>query len=505
MNAHQGEHKRLARSLMYFLQFGAYASYRPDTVEFGHYDTAGAWAYLRSHALIFLVWLGAAALAIGAILAPLRRWLTGAPEAVAVEGDERPAAADRGRFLAWAGVFLTGAFGLTLCWGVIQDGPLLYWNAWFDFAIYYFMALIAAAVVSGWMARVRWPDAGWITRPGVRVAAAVVVLAGMGLLSADRFRVSDAAPRANRDMQASAARVLAATAPASGVAPVEVLWFHELYWPTVIHLALQLQRAGRPFAVPGGWWLVFGKSHAWDQVPPEQQRTARAWRFMPLQTGFRRWECSPGYVAAQNTKWSADLERDFGQTFPTGSFPMLNGILLDTSIPALDPSDTRAGVAAEINFMAGGNAFYYCVGGFSACEGILTRTDGKQAVLRFRPVPVTGEAVEATLELIPFFEPAHGLLLQRLRVLFNGEPLGPEQRLESRGITQRRFTIPAAAWNRAAAAPGGADAALAFEIPDATSRIALGMVERYGDDRLLGLGFRTLRFRVVPSGPSPGP
>ena len=65
-------------------------------------------------------------------------------------GDGRLLAPERRearRFLAWGGAFVGMAVILTLYWGMIQDGDMYYYNAWFNFGLYYFGLLVAVGVV----------------------------------------------------------------------------------------------------------------------------------------------------------------------------------------------------------------------------------------------------------------------------------------------------------------------------------------------------------------------
>ena len=59
LRKHHDEHKTLIRSVYYFLQFGAYRPYQPDTIEFETFTTAGMMAYLRAHWFLFGLWTAA--------------------------------------------------------------------------------------------------------------------------------------------------------------------------------------------------------------------------------------------------------------------------------------------------------------------------------------------------------------------------------------------------------------------------------------------------------------
>ena len=504
MRVHQHEERKtLARSLMYLLQFGAYTGYSPNRQEFGFYDAAGAWTYLHAHALVLAAWAAAAALACWAVISQLwsrwRRTPATVDSAADAGAGTTALVADRRRFLAWAAVFLALAFVLTLYWGTVQVGAMYFYNAVFNFGIYYFLALIAVAVLTGWP-WLAWltGGGGWQGRPRMRTAVAVALLALLGVSWADRFRLSDPAPETTRAMHEAVSRVLAATAPPPGQeAPLAIFSYQLDAWPTICGLALEMKRAGRSFAVKAPWWVVFNEAYRRSDVPEDRLVKARVWRFELLPThGF--WEAAAVPLARQQALWKAEL--DDARTHPTpGSFTLLNGVKLTLTVPAIDPASDRPD-AADIRFTPGGNAPQFMVAGWSIPEGFGAWSDARAAIMRLQPVPVSGEAVALTVEGFPFLRPEHGLKVQRLRVLFDGEALGPDQQLDTGGLVQRTFTIPAARWNHAAA-PDGSGTALVFEFPDAVSPDSL--IPGAGDNRVLGLGFHALRFRVVPTASAP--
>ncbi len=496
VHEHHDEHKRLLRSLLFFLQFGAYTPYRPEHLEFGRYDASGVWAYLRAHALVYAAWLAATLLAGWALIAPAWSWQRRAPVEDAPAGTA-PTDADRHRFLAWAAVFLAAAVVLTLRWGVIMDGGMYYYNAWFNFAIYYFLALLAAAVLAGWP-WLRWVTGGggWQGRPRLRAALAVALSLLLAVGWADRFRLADASPDTTRLMHQAVASVLAATAPAPGKPPsLAVFDLPPDGWPGVIALAVEMKRAGRPFAVKDYWWVIFNETNGVHAVSKELLGNARTWRFGWL-PGHTPWICTAGPAFdAQRAAWSRDLENALAHSVP-GTFPLLGGAVLTMAVPSLDPADTREG-AAEIRFATGGNSADFVVAGWSEPEGFGAWNNDPVAVVRFQPVAVSGATVELTLVAMPFLQSQRGLKTQRVQAVFAGEPLGPEQPLKQEGMSPLTFSIPAERWNRAVA-PDGAGTTLVFHFPDATSPDALthGVA---GDNRPLALAFQTLRFRVVPA------
>ena len=126
---HRDEHKTWLRSVLYLLQFGTHAYYAgPASVEFGPYDRAGIWIYLRANALILTGWLGIGIAAVWAVIRqiPAIRDHRAATGMVNEAADYRLSVGSTRDFLAWASIFLGAAVLLTLYWGTIQDGPMLY-------------------------------------------------------------------------------------------------------------------------------------------------------------------------------------------------------------------------------------------------------------------------------------------------------------------------------------------------------------------------------------------
>lgn len=169
--ANESERKPLLHSLLYFLQFGAYA---PSGLQ-GHiplYDpTHGGEVaqYFRARAVTYAAWLVITTIA----LLPLVSRRGAVPSTAA--------SIAAGRFLNAMGLLLGVAIALTLVWGCLQTGEMYYFNAFFNFAIYYLIALTSVAVAALWTAaRLAHCDArtsDW----GIRWTS--VVLAGAALFT----------------------------------------------------------------------------------------------------------------------------------------------------------------------------------------------------------------------------------------------------------------------------------------------------------------------------------
>lgn len=95
---------------------------------------------------------------------------------------------ERKRFIRSFCVVLLLALALTFVWGCVQDGPLFYYNALFNFALYYGFELVCAAAVACWLetffARALLRDLA----PGLLAICA----AGAFVANADGFRAGPA-------------------------------------------------------------------------------------------------------------------------------------------------------------------------------------------------------------------------------------------------------------------------------------------------------------------------
>ncbi|HSH37959.1 MAG TPA: hypothetical protein VK993_04165, partial [Chthoniobacterales bacterium] len=176
LREHHGERKTFARSLLYFLQFGAYAPYEPRAWHFAGYDRAGVANYFANHAAIYAAWAFTALVA----LTPLAQsiWTPGHRDRDTHRfGDRRRSQAGAAQYLAWCGAFLTLALGLTVLWGCIQDGRMFYYNGWFNFGIYYFAGILAAAVIAQRLTLpTRWRMAAEVSRTFAALPSAALVI-----------------------------------------------------------------------------------------------------------------------------------------------------------------------------------------------------------------------------------------------------------------------------------------------------------------------------------------
>ncbi len=482
LRTHHTEHKSLAKAVCYFLQFGAYTPYEPNSIEFGKFDHDGMNAYLRAHWFILGVW---AAVLLGGVWA-----MTGAVRPPEISREEaytdwalRGFRPPRQRFAAWAAVFGLAALVLTLKWGTSQDGRMFYYNSWFNFAIYYFGVLIVLAAGCRWVLIWR----------GVAVAVPVtwrerlaggIALALVCALLAGPLRVRDADPASTVAFHESVLHALADTATPGGGPPTpRMLQFPVDVWVTVAGVALQMERAHQPFYVPAAWEVTFGHEHAWRAAPPEliQGRGLQPWRFEYLPTA------APG-------KADADSLHIVTPTLDHQASGLEDHLFAKLGVPVMDP--TLPG-GAKLDFRTGNHTLEYGVAGWGDVEPDGSWTDGKQAVVEFKAAPVpagTGDVEISLVRVVPFIDPPRRPA-QRLRVFFNGEPLGEERAL-NQVYEALTFRVSAERWNRSA------KGTLDFVLPDAVSPAALPATPPSDDNRVLGINVREIRFQVRDGSPS---
>ncbi len=457
LRTHHGEHKSLVKSVLYFLQFGAYTPYTPGRLDFGHFDLRGVLVYLRGHGVIYAFWTVVSVAILGLTR---RRFTVAVPE-------------ERAGFLAWGGEFLCLGILLTLVWGTIQDGEMFYYNSWFNFSLYYFGLLIVLAEAAGRIDAVR---PGRLTYALPTLSCAVVCA-----LLADNLRVRDAVPETTALTHESIRRALASNSSPVGMT---ILEFPGVEWPVAAAVGLELARDGRPFEVEDRWVNEFGRDHA------KKFEELVLWRFKAGPATVP-WRSNVPEALGPATRQLRDelLRKDQ----PGGDHPMLDDARLAARLPLVFARD------GEIDFRRGGNAPDFLLTGWSDAEPWGTWSDAHRSKLRFATATermTAGGNVEMAVELHPFIFSTAGLNSQRVSASFNGHSLGPERRVDE-GIQTYTWTIRADAWFDAGKSKTGV--ALEFVLPDATSPAALDRTGRSDDTRLLGVGVSRIRFRVVPA------
>ncbi len=455
-------HKPLERAVFYFLMFGAYTAYNPADNEFAAYDHAGMWTFLCAHAGLYALWSLVALAICWAVLAAWRS------RKIVEEKAGR-------RFRAWGGIFLSLIVALTLRWNSRQDDQMFYFNSWFTFAIYYFAALLAGAVGC---AVLRRGVPSWLERGlGAGLVGTVAVW------HASVLRLTDPSPEATHALRADIARLeanslAALSSPASH--PVRLLHFEYDTSPTAVGVALQLARDGLPFCTENRWHAYLGDREDWSHsaVANPSGGAVQVWRFAHTASTL------PGVHLT-----TSPYLRDFFHA-PDDLAVCYTDRPIDPAVPG----------GAVLDFGPGGNAPSYGVGGWFTGDDGQTWIDDPHAALAFQPVPVRPAEgdVEITLaDLLSVLTPAQQTARQRLRVFFDGQPLGAEAVLTP-APTTLVFRLSAAHWN-VASTPGALRGRLLFELPDTLLASKPNAFASQPPKPVIGLGLREIRFRQVPA------
>ena len=156
MHAQANDHKSLTRSVVYFLQYAAYAPYQPCSTRFWLLYSAriARPTCAPMCTLVYAAWLLVAFLVLQAPFdylraASRRRSLAGLVTTFLRARGRAPRQLDSDSitryFLASGAVFAGLALALSIYWGTKQEGPMYYYNSWYNFGLYYFAALVAVA------------------------------------------------------------------------------------------------------------------------------------------------------------------------------------------------------------------------------------------------------------------------------------------------------------------------------------------------------------------------
>jgi hypothetical protein len=203
-----------------------------------------------------------------------------------------------GKFRRRMFLTLAVAFGLSLVWGSIQEGPMFYYNALFNFAIYYAWLLVIALSAAVWIER---------RLSGRPARMRIIGLIALTLLAAGAFirerRHFRAAPNANENRFFAAAieRALA-------LDPVQPKYLN-FDWQgggQTTRLALYLERKGVRWWVREDWPLLFDEERIIREGKPGQP--------VPnLESSFWRvvWHSNLSAQATTPTSTVIPLTRDY--------------------------------------------------------------------------------------------------------------------------------------------------------------------------------------------------
>ena len=444
VRTHHGDHHTLLASVGYLLDF---AVYKPSlTTTSDKFFPPSVWnevvRFLVRHPEMMLVWL----LALLSPLLPLavRIWrgqdtpLLGSPVVSTVAYQVPPG---RWRFLGWLWAVWWLSVGLTLFWGQIQDGPMYYFNAWFDYSIWFVLALLAAGALADALAAVL----ARAERPLIWKTLVVTLCAGAAVVTCTRYPGTYRATVFDNEESRQQERVIddaLANEPAGTERPKLLVFPHEA-WDTATGVALAIARHGRAASVLPYWEFMFGHDHALGD--------AEKYVSGPVETNppYEVWHLVPRTLAPE-----AHTERSL----------LHNYVLVRGGLP-IDPSrEFRLTTTGENPNYQG-----YFVSGWTTAKGYdASWSRDKLTWMQFKPVPVPdGQDVEIVFDYSPYLVPGKRNA-QRVEAYFNGLSLGSLQVTTEEG-GPNRFTIPETSWNKYASAW------LVLKFPDAiTPREAVG-------------------------------
>ncbi len=450
--AYGGEpHKTLAASLLYFVQFGIYRWYDPNMGYVEAYTAQGVWQFLRAGRLVGEFWLVSGAGSAFVMWSWVRRKDIAA--GIVSEGDTAPTTARR-RYTLWLAGFTGAAVLMTLAWGCIMTGRMEYYNAYFNYAIFYVGMLVVAAVAADLVCSATPP--GWNGRPARWFLYGVVIL--LAVLNAQEFRLNDYAQPPTLKLIGQSVADMLRNEPAEP--RTRYLSFADQDWIVAANIALELERQGHSYLAAKRWDVDFGEDHC--PANPLQAGQAASKKGQ-----FRFWKILPTTEV------------------PAGAVTRLvtaNRVLLADAGSDVDPT---SGFEIRFGEMDGNETGYTPLGwsGREAKSDFLWN-DGRQALLTFRAKPVPAEStVRLVFHCFPHLE-AGKVTAQRLEPSFNGLELGDWRRTSDEPF---EVTVPASAWN------AREDAWLLLNFPDSASPASLRVSS---DTRVLAFGFRRIEFRV---------
>lgn len=369
-SGHSGDRKTLPASLIYLATFFSYVA-NPET--FCDQITGGSLRFLRDRWYFVAAWL---AIALGLLGFGWR-------------------ASRRNRFIAWLGTYFILGMGLTVCWGILQNGPMFNFNGFFNFGLIFILLILVAAVLC----------------EAIPARASRTVYIGLGLMGLLLFvpvtrgwRLASDLPDISYPPTLSSG--LASAAQADG-ARTKFLVFPHGDWPRATGVALALERLGYNYAISPEWAFMFGRDHARPLAEAVNAEDLAVWKFTP--------------------------------PAPSLTGVMLNdGAFISTFGVPLDPG------GAEVRFAGPeANAARYVMAGWGLAEDKAGQMTEDLGVLQFRPVQTTQD-VECSIwfrseDSAPASEPP------ALSVRFNSLNLA---RVQGDALGKLAFRIPRETWNQ---------------------------------------------------------
>lgn len=442
--------KSFSASLCYFLIFGSYDLYQAGRQDFGHYSAADILAFVRLHWRAYALWTTAL------LGAPVLFFAARHNRSVKEEVAEAPQSSRY--FIFWFYAVVIVALVITLIWGMKQTGPMLYFNGYFNYSIYFCVTLGFASALAA--ALMTWTQKG-VTRKLRLLFSGLLWLGVAGAAVAERtvFRSNEILAQAT--LQTMATNLERATA----ALPPDTVYFLDFYpweaWTIAIGAALEIERLGHPFYVGDNLEIIYGARH-----------TSHEMKLDPS-TNLVRWVVKPSNQTPASTNQQ----------------PLLPGYVLEEKpLPDLDPNGQQIRFSQDGNFQS-----FACFGW--AAAGDWTWSDQRRALLMFRPkeLPKEADGVDMVVWAWSFAAPGRSGA-QHAIIQFNGHPLstvtlpllGPQEQ-------PVRIHIKREMWQEVVAKKS---AWVQFDFPDAISPASLG---GGSDVRLLGGGFSRIGFEITPA------
>ena len=319
--AHILEHLRYHRSVPkpyldsigYFLRFGVYRpTSSPEPIYPGNTTWAGLGQYLATHIEMTTLWTAA----LLAPLAVLGMHFRREPADRKLPPDFVTDRRRRRRFLITLSFCWLLTVGLTLYWGHTQDGEMYYYNAWFNYAIWFVLALLGAVAASDLFETFVTRAVRPLTWTRVTEVTCCLGAAAVFLTHQKAFLDFVYDDEISRNISKSVREALAARPDAPRV---KVIRLFGAAWPAATGVAVLLDRLGYPTQLGTDWRLVFGDDHT-----PDNLLRAHPWR-EDGKLPFEIW-----YVVSKEENPGAYAKH-----------PLPDGYSLVTAAPEIDPSKDK--------------------------------------------------------------------------------------------------------------------------------------------------------------------
>ena len=165
-------------------------------------------------------------------------------------------AAER-RFSYWLALWFGLGCGLTIVWGMLQNGEMFLFNSHFTFSLLFLpFALIAIALSS------IFGPTHTVYLPRLLYATSLPLF----ILASKNWDVPSDFPSVPPQSEVWFAQVRQAALEDPQESRIKFLKFEHDEWPWAVGAALTLERLGFDYAVSPGWGFMFGYDHGMDIV-----------------------------------------------------------------------------------------------------------------------------------------------------------------------------------------------------------------------------------------------